>query len=219
MQQESVSKEQALNQRFFRAIAKVLILSVFVTVGGVYSVSPIGFGGTGVMYIAVLAAFPALLALLAIPITFFMLLIPSQRAWAVRAFVVALVCFTTMLGALRIGSIARDSAFHALATRSQPLVDAIHKYTKDTGAPPPSLKALVPGYLSKIPGTGMPAYPDYEYSTDTTRWHGNPWVLYVFTPSGGINFDIFVYYPLQNYPKNAHGGWLEPVQNWAYVHE
>jgi hypothetical protein len=68
----------------------------------------------------------------------------------------------------------------------------------------------------------MGAYPDYEYLAGTeakSRFHGNPWVLWVDTPSGGINWDMFIYYPRQNYPTYAHGGSLERVKQWAYVHE
>lgn len=30
------------------------------------------------------------------------------------------------------------------------------------------------------------------------------------------NWDLLLYYPLQNYPK---GGSYEPVANWVYFHE
>jgi len=219
MQTESPPPENTQNRRFLRAIVTVLIINASVAIGQVYAVSPIGVGGIMALFITLMAVFPALLALIAIPVTFLLALFPVHRAWALRSFVIAIVCFVTFVGAIGLGKYARRSAFHALATRSQPLVDAIHKYTKDTGAPPPLLKALVPTYISEIPGTGMPAYPDYEYSIDANRWHGNPWALYVDTPSGGLNWDIFLYYPLQNYPKNAHGGSLELMQTWAYVHE
>jgi len=53
----------------------------------------------------------------------------------------------------------------------------------------------------------MAAYPRYEYrsSARTADFDGNPWVLVVRTPSGGINFDQFLYYPLQNYPEEGYG--------------
>lgn len=67
----------------------------------------------------------------------------------------------------------------------------------------------------------MRAYPKFEYvAGEKAKSYGdNPWVLYVFTPSGGINFDQFMYFPKQNYPKHGYGGWLERVGEWAYVHE
>jgi len=39
------------------------------------------------------------------------------------------------------------------------------------------------------------------------------------TPSGGFNWDIFIYFPSQNYPEYKYGGFLEKVEDWAYVHE
>ena len=67
----------------------------------------------------------------------------------------------------------------------------------------------------------MAAYPEYKYLSGekVKDYDGNPWVLYVFTPSGGINFDQFLYFPLQNYPSHGYGGSLERIGNWAYVHE
>ncbi len=58
------------------------------------------------------------------------------------------------------------------------------------------------------------------YWADLEPGHdNNPWVLIVHTPSGGINFDQFMYFPLQNYPESGYGGWLARIRDWAYVHE
>ena len=65
----------------------------------------------------------------------------------------------------------------------------------------------------------MGAYPEYHYSTSSKDYLGNPWVLTIYTPSGGINFDQFMYFPLTNYPKTGYGGSLERIGDWAYVHE
>ena len=51
------------------------------------------------------------------------------------------------------------------------------------------------------------------------KWDDNSWVLYIDTPSGGINFDMFMYFPNQNSPKTGYGGVLERIGDWAYVHE
>ena len=110
-------------------------------------------------------------------------------------------------------------AFHQLAERSKPLVAAIHAYEQKHGHPPETLQALVPEYIPSVPSTGMGAYPKYDYLVGTTNWNGNPWVLVVFTPSGGINFDQFMYFPLTNYPATGYGGWLQRIGDWAYVHE
>ena len=108
-----------------------------------------------------------------------------------------------------------------LAQRSRPLVKAILSFETKYGKPPEQLEQLVPDFLSAVPNTGIGAYPTYEYTTiaDKAVYEGNPWILKVQTPSGGINWDMFMYFPKQNYPKTGYGGMLEPIEDWAYVHE
>lgn len=114
----------------------------------------------------------------------------------------------------------RINAFRRLAERSEPLVAAIRAYEERYGKPPESLEALVPEFISSVPTTGMGAYPKYQYElTNKANQHGNPWIITIFTPSGGINFDQFMYWPLTNYPARGYGGWIERVGDWAYVHE
>ena len=112
-------------------------------------------------------------------------------------------------------------AFNGLAERSTVLVEAIHNYDKDNGQPPKSLADLVPRYVPDIPKTRIGAYPEYRYElvTDLKKWDENPWVLYVDTPIGMLNWDMFLYFPKQNYPLHGYGGCLERVKDWAYVHE
>ena len=108
-----------------------------------------------------------------------------------------------------------------MADRSSTLITAIEHYKKEKGNPPKTLAELVPNYLPNIPSTKMGAYPEYEYHTgkEALNYDGNPWVIVIQTPSGGINWDLFMYFPLQNYPKRGYGGSLEKIKNWAYVHE
>lgn len=118
------------------------------------------------------------------------------------------------------GGRIRHRAFLALAERSVVLVDAIKAYEDKYGAPPASLEALVPDFIPSIPKTGMGAYPKYRYVVpEQDRYAGNPWVLFVFTPTGIPNFDQFIYYPLQNYPADLDGNPLERIRDWAYMHE
>jgi len=166
-----------------------------------------------------LATIPIIFAFYCLPVSLYRLRTPAERPKACRTFVVATLYICLFLLARHHGLKDRSTEFHALAKRSQPLVDAITQYTKDNGAPPPSLAALVPTYISTIPDTGMGAYPKYEYSIDPSYWHGNPWVLYVSTPNIGLNFDQFLYYPLQNYPTSGSIGPYERIQTWAYFHE
>ncbi len=49
----------------------------------------------------------------------------------------------------------RPAHFARFDERMRPLLAAVKSYTDDHGAPPPSLDALVPTYLGRIPPTGL----------------------------------------------------------------
>ena len=140
----------------------------------------------------------------------------ALRYWAAAATFV-LACVTAIITGEKI----RHWSFERLATRSASLVSAIKAYETKHGRPPESLETLVPDFFEKIPRTGMMAYPNYKYynGKEAQRFDGNPWVLVVLTPGGGINFDQFMYFPLQNYPARGYGGSLQRIGDWAYVHE
>jgi hypothetical protein len=46
-----------------------------------------------------------------------------------------------------------------------------------------------------------------------------PWELRVPCSRGGLNWDVFFYWPGQRYPAKAYGGSIERLGDWAYVHE
>ena len=164
------------------------------------------FGSSAFLSAQMVIVLPAVVALLALPIApFFLLSRKTRSAGAI----------------LRIGQHIRMDAFAKLSVRGAELVSSIEQYEQANGAPPSALEDLVPAFLAEVPGTGMGAYPDFRYMSgeEAASYAGNPWVLTVFTPSGGINFDQFIYFPLQNYPDKGFGGWLQRVNDWAYVHE
>ncbi len=183
------------------------------------AVSPWGFKGlVGVLAVATMPAVAAFVGILVAPWFLFSRKCRGTAFFALICSVACLVSFT--VGAV-VGAHLRKAAFVELAERSKPLVEAVKAYEGKHGQPPVSLDSLVPEYLLKIPSTGFGAYPDYEYvqGEKAKRFATNPWAIYVFTPSGGINFDQFLYLPLQNYPERGFGGWLERIGDWAYVHE
>lgn len=166
----------------------------------------------------ILALLVAMIAVIVMP---FLLMVRDLRK-PVLPWLFVSICFLPLaFGGINLGAKARHSAFHNLAERSTPLVAAITRYVGDHGSPPQALNELVPDYLNEIPKTGIMAYPEYTYEVGegAERYEGNPWILSVFTPSGGINFDQFLYFPLQNYPDQGYGGLLERVGDWAYLHE
>jgi hypothetical protein len=173
---------------------------------------------TGLWFVMFLV-FPMLAAVPGFFMGLIGLLFRRLRLYGALLAVCSLTFFISFIAALRIGEAIRMREFARLAELSKPLITAIRAYDQKHGRPPESLGTLVPEFLGRVPSTGMGAYPDYRYSIPTNGYEGNPWVLYVFTPSGGINFDQFMYFPLTNYPKRGYGGWLEQIGDWAYVHE
>lgn len=47
----------------------------------------------------------------------------------------------------------------------------------------------------------------------------SPWELRVNCGSGGLNWDVFFYWPTEDYPENIYGGYVERIGKWAYVYE
>ncbi len=150
-----------------------------------------------------------------------MLVVPSHRKLGVHTFGLgAVILLSTVLG-LRWGNDVRMAAFRQLGVRSQPIILAIREFEQQHKRPPKTLEELVPRYLPTTPKTGMAAYPEYEYveGERARDYDENPWALFVPCSSGGMNWDIFLYLPKQNYPGNGYGGSLQRVGDWAYVHE
>lgn len=176
-------------------------------------------GNVSFLWLALLLVFPALAAVPVLFVTLFGVAIPRFRRKAAMLGLCSAAYLVAFVVSIRIGQEVRMSAFKSLADRSQTLIAAIRAYEEKHGRPPESLPALVPDFLPAVPSTGMGAYPEYRYFPRATNYRGNPWVITVYTPSGGINFDQFMYFPLTNYPTQGYGGWLERVGDWAYVHE
>lgn len=165
---------------------------------------------------------PAIVAILALPVLPVVAVFRKYRASALRLLVLSAVLVASTFGGATVGQHVRMRGMGAMADRSAILTSAIERYERDNGVAPAALEDLVPGYLAEVPSTGMMAYSQYRYlAGDETekQYQGNPWILRVYTPSGGINFDEMLYFPNQNYPKQGYGGTLELVGDWAYLHE
>ncbi len=168
-------------------------------------------------------ALPALVGLGSLLVTPFFLFSRRFRHRAIRYLIVSPIMIAAVFIGLRLSDQVRAAAFHSLALRSAPLVQAIRSYESQKGRPPEDITSLVPEFLSTIPETGMAAYPKYIYESGpkaAERYYGNPWVLIVHTPIGFLNWDDFLYFPLQNYPPaNLAGEPYERIADWAYLHE
>ncbi len=206
---------------YISVIVGALIINGFALFAQWYAVSP--QGSDKFIYISVFSVFPLLLAILLIVISPIGLIFKKTRNISKPLLFSNLIYILLAILLMMAGSSLRKQAFHDLAKDSQPLIVAIKKYEVDNKNPPSSLNKLIPKYISSIPLTGMGAYPEYKYFVVTEKykaaWHENPWVLYVDTPSGFLNWDQFLYFPRGNYPKTGYSGVLVRYGDWAYLHE
>ena len=201
------------------ALAATAINSLFI-IAQYQAVSP--HGSVMLLWYTVILVFPLAIALLAVVASLLLLPFRARRKEAAKLLTGAAVYLAIGILCVSIGSKVRIRGFERLVERSRPLISAIRRFEADNKRPPAGLAELVPQYLTTIPSTGMAAYPHYEYVTGAKareHYDGNAWAVWVDSPSGGINWDIFLYYPEQNYPPRGHGGSLERVKDWAYVHE
>ena len=195
-----------------------LLISIY-TVGSCYfSVSGYGnWGVPGQEMVAWLCLLGVLVMVGAI------VALPFHR---IRGTAVAILLGSTLLVVVTLVSLLsadsiRRHGFERLAQEAAPLVSAIVAYEKKHGQPPQSLHNLkidLPTGHS-VKGGSLPNFTYYSGHHAYERYHGNPWVLLLQTPSGPLKWDMFLYYPRQNYPTLGLGGWFEKIGNWAYVHE
>lgn len=163
-----------------------------------------------------------LAAVLTLPGSVIGALIPRIRRQSLWVLILSVLFVPCCITGIILGHKVRTAGMRAFAMRSQPLIAAIKKYEQDHSAPPSSLEDLIPDYMPILPSTGMMAYPEFRYHTGEEakkEYKGNSWALTVPTPSGGINWDMMLYFPNQDYPRLGYGGGLERIDDWAYVHE
>lgn len=204
--------------RLWHIALAAAILFVGPIVGEYAAVQPWGF--MGVLDLSLIPATPILLG---IPLSLLAIVIsPRHRRSAVIWLVLCIMGMAILFPVGLLSRRIRHRAFEQLAVRSVPLINAIPAYNLKYGRPPQKLADLVPEFLASEPRTGLGAYPNFELvSGEKARadWDGNPWALYVDCGPVVLNFDRFIYLPLQNYPKHVYGGSLERIGSWAYVHE
>jgi len=106
-----------------------------------------------------------------------------------------------------IGGLAlRRARFVAAAERAAPLIAAIESGRDD----PATIAAF---------STGLMAYPEFRYRRAGKDDLFKRYEVSIHCGSGGLNWDVFVYWPEGKYPDFMYGGWVERVGAWAYVHE
>lgn len=123
------------------------------------------------------------------------------RSWkpAKRSLLFLLGMATGSLPAHTIALKVRDWGLEQFAGRSDALIAAMRTYERDNGAPPSTLEALVPHYLTRIPRTGVPAYSEYQYDANPGPClRENGWHLAAKTPRL-LEASCMVFCPDQNY--------------------
>lgn len=147
--------------------------------------------------------------------------IPACRKPATLIGGVLLIWWVGTFPAMKASHFIRLFAMGRAAQRGQVLIDAIEKYKADKGLYPNTLPELAPTYISQIPETGMCGYRSFEYQRieqvfgDATGGYE----LKIDTSLGPLNWDVFIYWPNQQYPERTYGGHIEQIGSWAYVHE
>ncbi len=148
------------------------------------------------------------------------LILKRRNNFIIFAAAACLIHFVASVTALKLSTDIRQNGVRQFALRSHQLITAIHKYSDTYGHPPEKLENLVPDYLPAVPPTGMSAYPKYIYfNSQSPTYKDNPWVLSVDFAEGPLDFSQLLFFPLQNYPEQGYGGWLEKIDDWALVHE
>jgi hypothetical protein len=100
--------------------------------------------------------------------------------------------FMLMLSSLCICQAIQANAELSVVKRAKPIIDAIARYRHDVGKSPSSLEALIPRYLSRIPGTGAPNAPDFFYELRPANAHDNGEHFWTLRVRGiGMSKDIF----------------------------
>lgn len=208
-----------LKKTFLISVGIAVFMNSFFIAAQWWATSP--YGSQGVLWFSMLLVFPLILSVALIPISLILCLFPRIRRHFIIIGLSCAVYFLIGIVCMNIGGKTRMNAFYKLSLRSATLIEAIKAFELKHGIPPSSLDALVPSFLPNIPNTGMAAYPKYEYlvGTEAQKWENNTWILYIETPSGGLNWDMFMYFPRENYPQKGFGGVIEKVGGWAYVHE
>ncbi|HEY9788271.1 MAG TPA: hypothetical protein V6D17_22975 [Candidatus Obscuribacterales bacterium] len=164
--------------------------------------------------IGILCILSALAVIIGIPL----LLMPRFKRSALLEIRMASVTFIAIVIAMIAGERIRVIEFSLLTKRAEPITKAISDYESSHGKPPGSLDELVPKYMAKIPGTGMGPYPKYEYEVLHAGSDAG-WELKILCPLGTNNNDLFFFRPGKRYDQSEHGGRVERIGDWAYVHE
>lgn len=113
----------------------------------------------------------------------------------------------------------RLTIFKTAGVKAQKLIDAVEKYNFENGSYPEKFEDITPVYLEKVPGTGIGQYPKFEYSLPGTYDIFKKYQIKIRASLGLMKWDVFIYWPEEEYPDNMYGGYVTRLGSWAYVNE
>jgi hypothetical protein len=207
---------------FALEIAAALVLTAFLYwAAWVWPTLPFGFGSAVFETFAFFFPVASLAAVAGLLIALVAVVRKGHRARAVRVLGLSAAVVAGSVIGIWLGPIHRMERVRQVATSAMPLVRAIQAFERGEGRPPHDLTELVPRHIEVIPSTGMRGYAEWDYirGADARAYGENSWVLLVHTGGPGVNFDLLMYFPNQQYPEVGYGGSIERVGAWAYVHE
>ena len=196
------------------ALAVVLFWGPFVAWQGSCITGLLGWSTRGVELLVLVAPLAGLAVVAA---GFTVLLSTRLRDRALQVVLIGCVLLLTFVPAVALGGWLRMSGFAAAGERAAPMVAAIERCIAETGAVPKELGDLVPRWIESLPARLPPL--TIVTADERTDLGANRWALWADVPRGFINWDVFLYFPDQQYPDRGWGGSLQRLGRWAYVHE
>ena len=145
------------------AASSAILLAVLAVAHLGNAVYPVSIGLGLLTLLCSLAAFPLGLVLICIAVWSLL-----RKRWSLRAAAAFLLVGVIWVGwpllALRAFTPLRHFGLERAAAKASPLIVAIARYERSKGEPPRDLQDLVPEFLTAVPTTGLPAFPDFEYA-------------------------------------------------------
>jgi hypothetical protein len=145
----------------------------------------------------------------------------QKRRWHV--IVLATVATIFVYGSFRLGQALynhqREAGLARIRIRAQPLIAALEAYRTKMGTYPATLTVLTPTYLPSLPSTGTAVFREFQYRRADGGTLFKSYELSVPTPKGMLSFDRYLFWPERKYPALYHRNGLEPIGDWAFMHE
>ncbi len=154
----------------------------------------------------------SVLSLAGIFLGFLILLIAKYRYVGIVLIISSVIFLSSMWFFGGVIQSVQEEKFYQMIARAQVMIDAIDSYEKRNGSPPSDLNDLIPDYLSKIPGTGVGAFPEFFYSNGKDYYTPGGWLLAV--QIGVIPFD---WQALEYRPGYVYAEGVPRYGKWALV--